>query len=544
MPGLTSAPTLTRLPVEATKTPPPTAAPPSPTAVSRKGGEFREVVASDAKSFHVYQTTDLTSQSYQEKVYARGLWRPDPKTLQPIPNMAESWTIAGDGKTYTFKLRKDLKWSDGTPLTAHDFQWTFEQASQPANRYPYIESLKDIVSYQAKDDYTLEVVLKEFTCVGLSIADAVTPLPKHVWEKLDWSDPTRNPEILHPSVVSGLYKLKEWQRDDHATFVRNDLFFRGAPNFDSYTVRIVPNPSAQFQMLKAGEVDLAAVSVSNYAEAKKIDLLKEYNWEPAAAAWTYMGVNLRRLFLQDVEVRHALAYAIPRQTIADKVFLGLAKPAYSYYAPISWAYNPDVPRYDYSIETAQATLAKAGYKTDANGKLLDKGGKPAPKLKILFNTGNQLREQIAVMAQTEFKKLGIESDVIGMEFQAYLDYIKKPPFDYDLYVLGWQMALDTSLDPHFWYQVWNESGIPDSNLGAYVNPKVEELYAQANRPPCSADARKPVYQQIQQIIAADSPYIFLAFRTGYAFLNQRVVPNEPTRLGISYLPELWYIKDK
>ena len=534
----TKPPEATKPPADVTKAPAPTTAAPTAAPASKKGGDYKEVSTSDAKSFHVYQTTDTTSSSYEGNVYASGLWIRDPKTLQPIPGMAEKWTVSDDAKTYTFSLRKDLKWSDGTPLTAQDFAWTFEQINKPENKYPYIGNLKEIASYKATDDYTIQVVLTEGTCVGLSSADPVTPLPKHIWSKVDWSDPTKNPEIQNPTVISGMYKLKEWKRDDHATFARNDSYYRGAPNFDTDTVRIVPNTSVQFQMLKTGEIDYAAVSAADYAEAKKTDLLKEYNWDPAVASYDFLGFNLRRPFLKDVEVRHALSYAMPRSAIADKVFNGLAKPTYSNYTPSSWVYNPDVPKYDYNIDTAKATLAKAGYKTDASGKLLDKDGKPAPKLKILFNTGNKQREQIATIAQEEFKKLGIDSEVTGMEFQAYLEYLKKDPYDYDLYVLGWR----TTFEPYFSYQIWSEANIPDLNSGAYVNKEVERLYDQSNRAPCDAASRKKSFDQIQKLISTDSPYIFLTFRTGYAFLNKRITPNEPTGLGISYFPELWYLK--
>ncbi len=502
-----------------------------------KGGDYKEVDTSDAKSFQVYQTTDATSGNYQGNVYASGLWMYDPQTLQPIPNMAQSWTVSQDGKTYTFKLRQDMKWSDGVPLTAQDYEWTYQQASNPANKYPYLDNFKDIVSFKAVDDYTLQVTLNSATCVGLSTADAVTPLPKHVWEKLDWSDPTKNPEIQNPTVVSGPYKLQEWKRDDHATFARNDNFFRGAPNLATDTVRIVPNTSVQFQMLKSGEIDSAPVTASDYAEAKKTDILKEYDWNPAASSYSFIGFNLRRPFLQDVEVRHALSYAIPRQAIADKVYNGLAKPTYSDIDPASWAYNPDVPKYDYNMDTAKSTLAKAGYKLDANGKLLDKSGKPV-QLKIYYNQGNNEREQIATIAQEQFKQLGIDSTVTGLEFQAYLDYLSKAPYDYDLFVLGW----DTTIEPYFDYQVWAESSIPDLNMGAYVNKDVEALFDKANHAPCDTASRKQVFQQIQQKLSADSPYIFLVYDVGYAFLNKRVVPNDPTALGINYFPEKWYLK--
>ncbi|MBI4790028.1 MAG: hypothetical protein HY782_23585 [Chloroflexi bacterium] len=537
-PAATPPPASTATPrASATQSPLPTGAPAIATPISEKGGEFRQVLAQDAVSFHPFQTTDPASALYQANVYASGLWVRDPQTLQPIPNMAESWTISPDGKTYTFKLRPDLKWSDGKSLTALDFQWTFEQASKPANKYPYLENLKDIVSYTAKDSATLEIVLKDAVCVGLTTVDAITPLPKHIWEKLDWHDPAKNPEIQNPSVVSGPFKLKEWQKDDHATFVRNDLFFRGAPNFDALTVRIVRDPSRQLQMLQSGEVDMAPVGVDDYAPVGKWETIKAYNWEPAAATFDYLAFNFRRPLLQDVQVRRALAAALPRQTIANGIFRGLAKPIYSMFPPANPMNNSEISRYDYNIDAAKATLQKAGYKWDASGNLLDKSGKRV-RLRILFNTGNLQHFQIASLARTELQKLGIDSEAAGLEFPAFLAFLRTEPFDYDLYVLGWR----TPLDPYFTYQIWSEKTIPDLNSGAYVNKEIDKLFDQANRPPCDAESRKKVFAQIQKTIADDVPYIFLTHRAGYALINTRVVPNAPTALGINYYPEQWYIR--
>ncbi len=534
--GGSTQPAATQAPSATQATQPTQQAAPT-TAGAVKGGDFKESSPADAKSFHPFLSSDEQSFSYQGNVYAGGLIAYDPKTLDPIPNMAEKWDVSADGKTYTFHLRKDLKWSDGTPLNAQDFVWTYQQASNPANKYPYIDNMKDIVSFKALDDYTLETTLDEATCTGLFVADPVTPLPKHIWEKLDWSDPTKNPQIQNPTVFSGPFGLKEWKRDDHATFASNSSFFRGAPNLATDTVRIVPNPSVAFQMLKSGEIDYAKVAPADYNDAKKVNTLQEYNWDPAASSYSYIGFNLRRPFLQDVEVRHALSYAIPRQAISDKVYNGLWKPTYSAFTPASWVYNPDVPKYDYNMDTAKATLSKAGYKLDSNGKLLDKTGKPAT-VKIYYRQGSTTSEQIATIAQQQFKQLGIDATVTGLEFQAYLDFLSKPPFDYDLYIAAW----GTTVEPYFSYQIWSESTIPDLNQGAYVNKQVETLFDQGNKPPCDTASRKKVFQQIQQIISTDSPYIFLGYQIGYDFLNKRVVPNEPTPLGINYYIEKWYLK--
>jgi len=519
---------------------PPTAVPTPTVLTPQKGGDFREVLGSDAVNFHPYQTTDAVSRMYQEKVYASGLWLRDPKTLQPIPGMAETWSISNDGKTYTFSLRKDLKWSDSAPLTANDFVWTFEQADKLDNKYPYAESINNIASYIAQDDHTLEITLKEVTCLALTTADAITPLPKHIWSKFDWNSPAKNSEINFPSVVSGPYKMKEWQRGDHATFVRNDLYYRGAPYFDSYTTRIVADPVKQFQMLKTGEADTGPVAASDAAEARKLDNLKLHEWNPAAPEWDFIGLNLRRPFLKNAQVRQALAYAIPRDAIADQIFFGLAKPTFSIFTPTSPVFSPDVPRYDYNIDTAKATLQKAGYKIDASGKLVDSANKPVPKLRILYNVGNKPREQVGLVAQNEFRKLGLESDLLYADFATYVDYLRKEPFDFDLFILGWRAPSE----PYLSYQMWSEANIPQLNLSAYVNKDVEALFKQSNQPPCEADARRKVFAQIQKTISTDVPYLFLTYRTGYAFVNKRVTPNAPTSLGIAYAPEQWYLMAK
>ena len=257
--------------------------PKSPTVAGtpKRGGSFTEATTSDAVSFHPYLTTDTASSSYEGYVYGASLWRYNPQTLQPEPDAARSWTIADDRLTYTFKLRDDLKWSDGQPLTAADYKFAYDQAVKPENKYPYISNLELIDGYEAPDPRTLVIKMNDPIVVGLEAAEAITPLPKHIWEKLDWTDPTKNPEIMAPTVSSGPFKLLEWKKDDHAAFVANDFYYRGRPNLDSYTVRIVPSSEIAFQMLKSGEVDYTTISPDQYADAKAQPNLAMYEYWPA-----------------------------------------------------------------------------------------------------------------------------------------------------------------------------------------------------------------------------------------------------------------------
>ncbi|HEY3081907.1 MAG TPA: ABC transporter substrate-binding protein [Chloroflexota bacterium] len=523
-------------PAAATK---PSAVEAKPTGEPKRGGVLKQATTTEAVSFHPFKTTDTASGSYQGFVYSGGMTRYDPVSLEPIPNMAERWEIGADKVTYTWYLRKDIKWSDGKPLTSEDWLWTFQQAGNPENKYPYkTNAIDPIADVSAPDPYRLVVKLKEPLVVGLEQADPPAPLPKHVWEKYDWNDPAKNPEIMSPSVVSGEYKLKEWKRDDHAEFVANDLYWYGRPLIDGILVRIVPDARVSYEMLKKGEVDAGIVQPIDFEEAKANPLLKLYQWDPAVASWDFIGFNLRRPILQEAGVRRAIAYASQRDAISKVVYNNLAKPTYSAYTPTSWVYNPDVPRYDFDPKKAADELDAAGWKLASGQKVRQKDGKPL-ELKLLFGPNtNKPREQTAVILQQALAEIGVQLNVQGMEWGAFLSAIQKEPFDWDLVVLGWR----TTLDPHWSNLTWSEKAIPDLNVTAYVNKRVEQLYDQGGRE-FDREKRKKIYQDIQQILSTELPYVFLVYQTGWTFLNKRVVPNTPGPLGIGYETEKWQLTD-
>lgn len=498
-----------------------------------KGGTLTQtIVGTDAKSFHPYQTTDTVSSSYQGRVYNGSLTRYDPKTLDSIPDAAEKWTVSDDKKTYTFTL-KDIKWSDGTPLTTDDYVWTYQQAIKPENKYPYAQNLDVVQSYTAQDPKTLVVTLKDALVIGLQNSDAITPLPRHIWEKLDWGDPVKNPEILNPSVASGWFKLKEWKKDDHATFNANDLAFDGRPNIDTDTFRIFGTQALAYQALKSGDVEYSSFQPSDYKEAKTLSNVNVYEWYAARGSWSYIGFNLRRPVLKDLKVRQAIAYATDRKGIIDSVLYGLGRPIYSAYPQSSWVYNPNVEHYDFDTKKSADLFKQAGYTLD--NKKLVKDGQPL-RLKLLYNTGSPVREGIATVMQQQLQELGATVDTQALEFQAYLEALKKEPYDYDLYVLGWS----STIEPHFAYQIWSEKSIPSLNAGAYVNKQVEDLYVQGSKE-FDREKRKQIYGQIQKIIADDLPYVFLFENLSYTGLNKKVGGIAPTGLGIEYNLNKWYI---
>lgn len=506
----------------------------------QQGGQYRSTSTSDAVSFHPYVTSDSASSGYQATVWASGLLRLDENTLDYIPNMAESYSISEDGLTFTFKLRPDLKWSDGEPLTAHDFQYAYDNATKPENEYPYLSQLEFIKSYKALDDQTLEVKIGEVYAPALGqMAGLITPLPKHIWEKLDWSDPEKNPEILNPTVVSGPYKLKEWKRDQYALFEANESYwYHGAPNITESSIEIVPDSDISYEKMKSGEADTGTILPEQLEEARKLPNVNLYEWWSVSASTTFVGFNLREGFpTHDIHIRYGLNYAVDKETLTDEVMLGQGKRVCSIYPETNWAYTPDVECYDYNLDEAKKEFAQAGY-TFTDGKLLDKDGQQL-KLKLLYGPNtNKVRELIAVTLQDYLREVGIEVEVQGLEWASFLEAFRSEKPDWDMVIL----SVNSTPEPHTSFPWWTKDNIPQLNFGAYLNPEVEKLFQEAAAT-YELKVRKEKYGEIQKIIAQDAPRIFLYYSKSWSGQNKRIQGIIPTRLGIGWNSDDWYIEE-
>jgi peptide/nickel transport system substrate-binding protein len=507
---------------------------------TQKGGTYRAVQTSDAVSFHPYLTTDASSSGYQGLVYAGSLLSPDENTLEYKPYMAEKYEISDDGLTFTFYLRKDMQWSDGQPLTARDYEWTYTQVMDPKHEYPYRSQVDFIKSYKALDDYTIQVKIEKIHAPALvNISGFITPLPKHIWEKLSWDDPEKNPEINHPSVVSGPYKLVEWKRDQFIKFTANDKYwYHGAPNMTEYSIETIPDQDVAFQKMKNNEVDSSGMTPEQLKEARTLDNVNVYEWWPAAAVWTYIGLNMRDGFVtNDLNIRHGLNYAIDKELLTDQIWLGQAKRLCSIYPPTTWAYSPDVPCYEFSKEKALEAFGKAGY-TLKDDKLVNAKGEQL-KLRLIYGPNtNPTRQLLAESTQDFLKKVGIEVEVKGMEWASYLEALQAKEPQWDLFIAAWQ----SGIEPHSQATVWAEENIPQLNSVAYINPEMTKHFEEAAAT-YDIDARKKAYAQVQKIISEDSPYIFISYRKSNDAENKRIKGIEPKTLGIGWNSEDWYIQE-
>jgi peptide/nickel transport system substrate-binding protein len=508
---------------------------------TQPGGDYRDVSTSDAVSFHPYLTTDGPSGGYQGMVYSGALLRLHEDTLDYIPNMAESYSIAEDGLTFTFHLRQDLKWSDGEPLTAHDFKWTYDQVINPDNEFPYLSQLEFITSYEALDDYTLEIKIDEIYAPALGqMSGLITPLPKHIWENLDWADPETNPEINSPSVVSGPYKLVEWKRDQFVIFEANENYwYHGAPNISRQTLEIVPDQDIAYQKMKNSETDTGPITPEKLEEARQLEDITVYEWWPAAALWSYLGLNLREGFpTHDINVRHGLSYAIDKQTLTDEVMLGQGRRLCSPYPDTSWVYNPDLNCYDYNPDQAIAEFSEAGY-TFQDGKMLAENGEQLSLTLLYGPNTSQTRELIALAVQDDLSDIGIEVEIQALEWSSYLASLQAEEPDWDITIGTW----GSTIEPHIMYTIWAEENIPALNFVGYVNKDVEALYDEAGAT-YDTEFRKQKYQEIQKTIVDEAPYVFLFYNKTWSGQNNRVQGIDPRTVGIGWNLADWFILEE
>lgn len=483
-----------------------------------RGGTITEIKFADAATIQPLLIQDAASRAYEIKHYNAPLLRYDPETLVlgTKDAVAESFELSQDGLRVTFKLRDNVKWSDGRPITAQDYKFTFDKMKDPQVDFPYRALYARIERADAPDDRTIIFTLSEPFCPILGQIADINPLPKHIFENLNIND---NPLNLKPTVGSGPYLLKEWVRDSYAVFTANENFYLGRPYLDTWTIKIVRDQNVAFSQYKSGEADFVALRAQDYDEAKALPNSQVIQFYAAQSSWTYIGFNMRKEPLNDLRVRQALSYAIDRQQLIERVRYGRARPTQGIVTPSSWAYVDDVTKFTYDMAKANQLLDEAGWRRPANNPqgLRSKDGREL-RMRIFYNTGNNEREMIATIMQAQARQLGIELEVIGEEFQAYVNRVNNTR-DMELFILGWL----SGLDPNGTENIWS-TGKPQNSTG-FSNPRVDQLYPQAaSVPGCKESDRRVLYGEISKLVTAEAPYIFLYENEILYGLSSRIQP--------------------
>ena len=352
-----------------------------------------------------------------------------------VPGMAESWDVSDDGKTYTFHLR-DAKWSNGDPVTADDFVYSWRRLLDPATASDYAPIADVIlnaekfnkgeekdptkVGVQAVDAKTLKVTLEKSAPYFLALVrhSSFLPVPKAAVEKYgqDWTKPGN-------MVGNGAFTLSAWTPQASMTLVKNPNYYDAANvKLDKIIYYPTEDISEEFKRFRNGELDLTNDVPSDQVKYIQANMKDEYDAKPYLGTYYYV-INLTREPLgKQKDLREALALAIDRDTLADKVLNGSFLPGYSWVPPGI----PDYPNHylDFKdmkqadrLAKAKELMKKAGYGPD----------KPL-KLEILYNTSEN-HKKIAIAIQNMWKKIGVDATLNNQEWQVYLDTRDNKQFD-------------------------------------------------------------------------------------------------------------------
>jgi peptide/nickel transport system substrate-binding protein len=433
------------------------------------------------------------------------------KDFKPAPDLAESWTVADDGRTYTFKLAKGVKWHDGRPFTAADVKFTFEEVllKYHARTRTGIEPL--LAGIDAPDDGTVIFRFKQPYAPLLQQLNVIEApiVAKHVYEG---SDPQTNPANLKP-VGTGPFKFVEYQKGQKVTLERNPDYFKpGLPYLDKLTFSIIPQDATRVLAFETGEVDYIGVPGSDVDRIAKLPRVT-VGRSPAGSGGSFcvstIIPNLERAPLNRQEVRQALNVAIDRERLVKQVLFDQGRAARGPIASTLWAFDQSLPAFEYSAQKANETLDRAGVARGGDGTRF--------KLTAVMPSG---QAKLAEVMKENLAAIGVTLDLKLLDTNEANEtvFIKR---DFDLGFASYCNGPDPEIGVRRIFDSTNIKPVLFSNGAAYRNPRVDELFNRGVSEP-AREKRIPTYAEIQKIAVADLPY-FWVYETQGAFAHKAEV---------------------
>ncbi|PYI53136.1 peptide-binding protein [Paenibacillus flagellatus] len=495
------------------------------------GGEITTAYLGDPQGFIRFWATTTTSTEVIDLVFS-SLYKFNEKQ-DIVPDLAVGQpTFSDDKLTMTIKLRNDVKFSDGKPVTADDVVFTYSIPINPDYTGPRKGAFEKMQKIEKVDDTTVKITFKE-PHAGYIDMMIYNILPQHLLKDVPVKEMDKSPFFKQP-VGSGPYKLTEWKQGQYLSFVRNENYYNGKPAIEKVTAKIIPDANAMMAQLQTGEINVIGVPADNLAAIEqytktndKIKLQKGI----AGSQYLFVAWNLNNPLFQDKKVRQALTMAIDRKGIVDSVVEGQGKVVNSQTPPTYWTYTDNVPKFEFNADKAKQLLAEAGWK-DTNGDgTLDKDGKNF-EFEMQVNQGNKVREKGVTVIQQQLKKIGINVTPRVVESSAFTKNFQGKNFEAIYY--AWAISGDPNPKG-----IWHSSEIAKGlNTVSYSNPEVDKLIDEDLKTFDKAK-RKELLNKVDALIAEDQPYTFLYSPTITMAYPSNLEGFNPNRDSLKEI-EKWY----
>jgi peptide/nickel transport system substrate-binding protein len=419
---------------------------------------------------------------------------PDDST-EVVPGLAESWQVSPDGLAWTFKLRKGVRFHDGTPLDAAAVKFTFDRVIDP--NHPYAKSgkwsfvtgyLSSVKSVEAVDPLTVRLHLKYPTSSLL----ALLALPNCAI--VSPTAFTKAPDnFSFQPVGSGRYRFETWERGSKLVLKRNDDYWGARAKSPTVIYRGIPEANARVTELLTGGADVILPIppdfVSRLEKSRDVTVHKK----TGLTVW-YVGFNVEKKPFTDKRVRQAFNHAVNKDAIVRDILKGTGIPATGPLLPGTWAYEPNVKKYPHDPATARKLLAEAGY---PNGLEVDFW---VPE----SGSGMQSPLEMATVIQANLAAVGVKANLKTFEWGSYLGKVRSDAPA--MFALSWFLK---SEDPDLsMYPLFFSKNSPLPNRSNYANPDVDQLLVQA-RQVADRGKRAELYRRAQRLIVEDAPWVFV-----------------------------------
>ena len=464
---------------------------------------------------------------------------------QYVPGLADYWTIAEDGKTYTFYLNKNARWHDGTPLTSADVIFSMDIQANPATSTSYQGTfVATVASWTAIDDHTVQLVATDVFAPVVFYGNMYAPImAKHVWESVapeNWaSDPGSTGQDLSKVLGTGPFRLTEYDPSQgRVVMVKNQDYYDVKPNIDEFIFVTSGDETAAVEALRAGAADfyerVPPADVESLAAEESLEIA---DYETLSFSW--YGYNLdpeKTPLFQDVLVRRALLHAIDRQSIVDNIYLGYAVVAQGSQPTVSTAYAPEriTTTYNFDPERAKALLAEAGWADSDGDGVVEKDGLPLA-FEVMYASGSATTDSTVAAMQEMWAAVGVAATPNPVDFGQVLVPALTDTFDFQMCLLGFNW--DATADQSAMYS--STSYRAGFNAMKYVNPRVDELNLAASK---ELDEQKRIDLLIESanLVNEDLPNAVLWFRRDQTAYNTRLHNFNPNAFGLLWsIPYVW-----
>lgn len=478
--------------------------------------------------------------------------------------LVKDWSVSDDGKVYTFTLRDDWKWNDGTPITSADVLYTWNA---------YVEGGKGVVDtagvylldiidkVEAPDPQTFVVTFKQADCTAIGSAAGLTPVPSHVLPA-DYTQLNDAEFNLDPTVTQGVFNFSQFVPGERVSLVANQDYpgaINGVVLPEGWVYKSVADQTVLTEQFLAGETNVIDGPPVN----RRSDLRADANtnvYSFPGNAWDYLALNFadptnpqnalddkgnpidqgHHPLFGDPRVRQAISLAINVDDIIKGAVFGEGDRMASTMIPASWAYDKTLAPIPFDPAQAAKLLDEAGWIDDDNDPTtprVAKGAMYAPdgtkaSFVLYTNEGNSRRGAIGTIVQDELKQIGIAVDFQAIDFNTLLDIMDGQTFD--AFILGWRNGYPDDPDQTQLFSTTSDVVGSGSNNVSYSNPELDKLMEQARAlPGCDPVERAKIYAQIQAITQKDLPYVPL-----YTIAGMYAARNEVT--GFSPYPSQMY----